>query len=41
VLQSGVTSPRGGYPILGLAGFIVAGMLGIGLAIGIMRSGRL
>jgi ubiquinone biosynthesis protein len=30
-----------GYPVLGLAGFVVAGVLGIGLAIGILRSGRL
>ena len=30
-----------GPPMLGLAGFIVAGVLGIGLAIGIVRSGRL
>jgi ubiquinone biosynthesis protein len=30
-----------GYPLLGLAGFITAGILGIGLAIGILRSGRL
>ena len=30
-----------GYPILGLAGFLVAGVLGIGLAVGILRSGRL
>jgi ubiquinone biosynthesis protein len=30
-----------GYPLLGLAGFVAAGVLGIGLAIGILRSGRL
>ena len=30
-----------GYPLLGLAGFLTAGVLGIGLAIGILRSGRL
>jgi ubiquinone biosynthesis protein len=30
-----------GYPVLGLAGFIAAGVLGVGLAIGILRSGRL
>jgi 1-deoxy-D-xylulose-5-phosphate reductoisomerase len=29
------------YPLLGLAGFVTAGILGIGLAIGILRSGRL
>jgi ubiquinone biosynthesis protein len=30
-----------GYPLLGLVGFLTAGILGIGLAIGILRSGRL
>jgi ubiquinone biosynthesis protein len=30
-----------GYPLLGLAGFVAAGVLGIGLALGILRSGRL
>jgi ubiquinone biosynthesis protein len=30
-----------GYPALGLLGFVVAGVLGVGLAIGILRSGRL
>jgi ubiquinone biosynthesis protein len=30
-----------GYPVLGLAGFVAAGVLGIGLALGILRSGRL
>jgi ubiquinone biosynthesis protein len=30
-----------GYPLLGLVGFLTAGVLGIGLAIGILRSGRL
>jgi ubiquinone biosynthesis protein len=30
-----------GYPMLGLVGFLAAGLLGIGLAIGILRSGRL
>jgi ubiquinone biosynthesis protein len=30
-----------GYPLLGLAGFVIAGVLGIGLALGILRSGRL
>jgi ubiquinone biosynthesis protein len=30
-----------GYPLLGLAGFLTAAFLGIGLAIGILRSGRL
>jgi len=30
-----------GYPLLGLAGFVTAAVLGIGLAIGVLRSGRL
>ena len=30
-----------GFPLLGLLGFVIAGVLGIGLAIGILRSGRL
>ena len=30
-----------GYPVLGLIGFLTAGWLGIGLAIGILKSGRL
>ncbi|HEX6164850.1 MAG TPA: AarF/UbiB family protein [Vicinamibacterales bacterium] len=30
-----------GYPLLGLVGFLTAGWLGIGLAIGILKSGRL
>jgi ubiquinone biosynthesis protein len=30
-----------GYPLLGLAGFVIAGVLGIGLAVGILKSGRL
>jgi ubiquinone biosynthesis protein len=30
-----------GYPLLGLVGFVVAGVLGIGLAVGIVRTGRL
>jgi ubiquinone biosynthesis protein len=30
-----------GYPVIGLIGFLVAGLFGIGLAIAILRSGRL
>jgi ubiquinone biosynthesis protein len=40
-MQTGVGSERFGYPSLGLAGFLVAAILGIGLAIGILRSGKL
>ncbi|MEQ1574110.1 MAG: AarF/ABC1/UbiB kinase family protein [Vicinamibacterales bacterium] len=42
VMVHAAVGPRAfGYPLLGLAGFLVAGVLGIGLAIGILRSGRL
>jgi ubiquinone biosynthesis protein len=30
-----------GYPLLGLGGFVAAGVLGLGLVVGILRSGRL
>jgi ubiquinone biosynthesis protein len=41
VIQTGVGTTLFGYPLIGLAGFLVAGVLGIGLAIGVIRSGRL
>ncbi|MGB2714213.1 MAG: AarF/UbiB family protein [Vicinamibacterales bacterium] len=41
VMHAAASSSLSGYPSLGLAGFVVAGVLGIGLAIGILRSGRL
>jgi len=41
VIQSGSGPALWGYPVLGLVGFVVAGLFGIRLAIGIMRSGRL
>ena len=41
VLQSGRGVPGSGSFWLGLAGFVIAGVLGIGLAVGIVRSGRL
>ena len=41
VMHAGVGPERFGVPAIGLAGFLVAGVLGIGLAIGILRSGRL
>lgn len=41
IIQAGRGTAVYGYPMLGLAGFIVAGLFGIGLAIGIVRSGRL
>ncbi|MEZ5320219.1 MAG: AarF/UbiB family protein [Vicinamibacterales bacterium] len=41
VIQAGVGPFVFGYPVLGVGGFLVAGFLGIGLAIGVLRSGRL
>lgn len=41
VIQAGRGVSLYGYPVLGLAGFVVAAMFGVRLAIGIMRSGRL
>ncbi len=41
VMHAGVGPERFGVPAIGLAGFVVAGLLGIGLAIGILRSGKL
>jgi ubiquinone biosynthesis protein len=41
VIQAGIGGTIAGYPALGLAGFVIAGVLGVGLAIGIVRSGRL
>jgi ubiquinone biosynthesis protein len=41
IVHAGVGPPLFGYPLLGMAGFLAAGVLGIGLAVGILRSGRL
>lgn len=41
VMHAGLGPRAFGYPSLGLAGFVMAGLLGVGLAIGILRSGRL
>jgi ubiquinone biosynthesis protein len=41
VVHAGIGPHAFGYPSLGLAGFVAAGILGIGLAVGILRSGRL
>ena len=30
-----------GFPVLGILGFVFAGLLGLGLAIGVLKSGRL
>ena len=30
-----------GFPVLGILGFLIAGILGLGLVIAILRSGRL
>jgi ubiquinone biosynthesis protein len=41
VVHAGVGPQAFGYPALGIAGFVVAAVLGIGLAVGILRSGKL
>jgi ubiquinone biosynthesis protein len=41
VVHAAVGPQAFGFPLLGVAGFLTAGFLGIGLAIGILRSGRL
>jgi ubiquinone biosynthesis protein len=41
IIQAGRGLTAYGYPILGLAGFVVAGVFGLGLAVAIVRSGRL
>jgi ubiquinone biosynthesis protein len=41
VTHAGVGPTVGGYPSLGVAGFVTAGVLAMGLALGILRSGRL
>jgi ubiquinone biosynthesis protein len=41
VFQTGVGPKVYGYPLPGLAGLLIAGVLGLWLLIGIMRSGRL
>jgi ubiquinone biosynthesis protein len=41
IVHAGAGPQIYGYPLLGLAGFLTAGVLGIGLAVGILRSGRL
>jgi ubiquinone biosynthesis protein len=41
VFQTGAGPAVGGYPLVGLTGFVVAALLGIWLVVGILRSGRL
>ncbi len=41
IFQSGLGTKLLGYPVLGLAGFVLASVFGIWLIIGIIRSGRL
>jgi ubiquinone biosynthesis protein len=41
IFQAGAGPRVFGYPLLGLAGFLAAGFLGLWLAVGILRSGRL
>jgi ubiquinone biosynthesis protein len=41
IIQAGIGATAYGYPVLGLIGFLVAGLFGIRLAIGVVQSGRL
>jgi ubiquinone biosynthesis protein len=41
VMQTGVGPLVHGYPVVGVVGFVTAGVIGMGLALGILRSGRL
>jgi ubiquinone biosynthesis protein len=41
VVLAGAGPQVHGYPLLGVAGFLAAGVLGLGLAVAILRSGRL
>ena len=41
VVHAGSAPQFHGYPLLGLGGFLAAGVLGVGLAVGILRSWRL
>jgi ubiquinone biosynthesis protein len=41
VIQAGSSGATPGYSTLGIAGFFIAGLLGLGLVVGVLRSGRL
>jgi ubiquinone biosynthesis protein len=41
VVHAGVGPVAFGYSLLGMIGFVIAGVLGLGLAVGILKSGRL
>jgi ubiquinone biosynthesis protein len=41
VVHAGIGPLTFGYPALGFGGFVMAGVLGVWLALGILRSGRL
>ena len=41
VIQSGIGPHAFGYPAIGVAGFMAAAVLGLGLIVGVLRSGRL
>jgi len=40
VIQSGMKPFVCGVPVLGIIGFVIAGILGMGLVLSILRSGR-
>lgn len=39
IIQTNIPPLMFGYPLLGLAGFVIAAVLGMGLVIAILRSG--
>jgi ubiquinone biosynthesis protein len=41
VIQAGAGPAVFGYPLIGVAGFVAATVLGLGLIVGVIRSGRL
>jgi ubiquinone biosynthesis protein len=41
IIQTGAGATAFGYPVVGLLGFVMAGVLGVGLVFGVLRSGRL
>ncbi|MDT8442221.1 MAG: AarF/ABC1/UbiB kinase family protein [Desulfuromonadales bacterium] len=41
IMQTNIGPLMFGYPLLGIVGYLIAGLLGLWLAVGILRSGRL